>query len=160
MLFRSGKIVDIYNGQGITEDVHTTDNMDGVDHTLRYMKQDFEGLIFTNFVDFDAKYGHRRDVKGYRDALEAIDVRLSEIMEAMEPTDLLMITADHGNDPAYKGTDHTREYVPLLVYGETVKPDVNLSTRATFADIAATISDIFGVPSTGFGTSFYTEIKK
>lgn len=155
-----GKIVDIYNGQGITEDVHTHDNMDGVDQTLAYMKDDFKGLIFTNFVDFDAKFGHRRDVNGYRDALEAIDKRLPEILEAMRPTDLLMITADHGNDPAYKGTDHTREYVPFLAYGQGVKPGVNLGTRATFADIAATLSEVLGVKSTGFGTSFAKEILK
>lgn len=155
-----GKIVDIYNGQGITEDVHTKDNMDGVDHTLNYMKDDFKGLIFTNFVDFDAKYGHRRDIPGYRDALEAIDKRLPEIMAAMKPTDLLMITADHGNDPAYKGTDHTREYVPLLVYGDAVKANVNLGTRDAFADIAATLSEIFEIKSTGFGKSFAKEILK
>lgn len=155
-----GKIVDIYNGQGITHDVHTKDNMDGVDHTLSYMKDDFKGMIFTNFVDFDAKFGHRRDVNGYRNALEEIDKRLPEIIAAMKPTDLLMITADHGNDPAYKGTDHTREYVPLMVYGDQVKAGVNLKTRSTFADIAATIAEIFNVKGTGFGTSFLSEIKK
>jgi phosphopentomutase len=155
-----GKIVDIYNGAGITHDVHTVSNMDGVDHTLNYMKDDFKGLIFTNFVDFDAKFGHRRNVKGYASALEELDARLPEILNAMKEDDLLIITADHGNDPTYKGTDHTREYVPLLVYGDAVKAGVDLGTRTTFADIAATLSDVFNVPKTVIGTSFMNEIIK
>lgn len=155
-----GKIVDIYNGAGITHDVHTHDNMDGVDQTLNYMKDDFKGLIFTNFVDFDAKFGHRRNVPGYAKALEDIDARLPEIISAMKKDDILIITADHGNDPSYKGTDHTREYVPLLVYGDTIKANVDLGTRTTFADIAATLSDIFNVPKTAIGVSFKDEIIK
>jgi len=153
-----GKIVDIYNGAGITEDVHTHDNMDGVEQTLMYMKQDFKGLIFTNFVDFDAKFGHRRDIPGYAEALVEMDQRLPEILGALKEDDLLIITADHGNDPAYKGSDHTREFVPLLVYGKHIKAGVNLGTRATFADIAASISEVMKVPSTGFGTSFMHEL--
>ncbi|NPE21948.1 phosphopentomutase [Fusibacter sp. A1] len=155
-----GKIVDIYNGAGITHDVHTHDNMDGVDQTLNYMKDDFKGLIFTNFVDFDAKFGHRRNVAGYAKALEDIDARLPEIISAMNKDDILIITADHGNDPSYKGTDHTREYVPLLVYGDAIKANVDLGTRTTFADIAATLSDIFNVPKTAIGVSFKDEIIK
>lgn len=155
-----GKIVDIYNEQGITEDVHTKDNMDGVDWTLKYMAEDFKGLIFTNFVDFDAKFGHRRNIDGYRDALQEMDARLPEIFDALKEDDLLIVTADHGNDPAYKGTDHTREYVPLLVYGEKVKSGVDLGTRETFADIAATLSDLFNVKKTPIGTSFKTDILK
>lgn len=155
-----GKISDIYNNMGITEDVHTHDNMDGVDHTLNYMKDDFKGLIFTNFVDFDAKFGHRRDVIGYGKALEEMDRRLPEIINNLRSDDLLIITADHGNDPGYKGSDHTREFVPLLVFGEMVKAGVDLGTRETFADIAATISDVFSVKAPSIGTSFLSEIKK
>ncbi len=146
-----GKIVDIYNGCGITHDIHTKSNMDGVDQTIKYMKDDFKGLIFTNLVDFDAKYGHRRDVVGYAKAIEAFDLRLPEIINAMNDDDILFLTADHGNDPTYTGTDHTREYVPFIAYGKAIKSGVNLGTRKTFGDIAATIADIFGVtmPSNG-----------
>ena len=155
-----GKIVDIYDGEGITDDVHTKDNMDGVNQTLNYMKEDFNGILFTNLVDFDAKFGHRRDVPGYRQAIEEVDARLPEMMAAMKPTDILILLADHGNDPAYKGSDHTREYIPLLVYGDAVKAGVDLGTRKTFADVAATVSDILGIPATAYGTSFKSEILK
>ncbi|MDH8677068.1 phosphopentomutase [Fusibacter bizertensis] len=155
-----GKIVDIYDGEGITDDVHTKDNMDGVDQTLNYMKADFEGILFTNLVDFDAKFGHRRDVAGYRNAIEEVDARLPELMGAMKANDLMIILADHGNDPAYKGTDHTREYIPLLIFGEQVKAGTNIGTRKTFADVAATVSDILGISSTPYGTSFKNEILK
>lgn len=155
-----GKIVDIYDGEGITDDVHTKDNMDGVDQTLNYMKDDFEGILFTNLVDFDAKFGHRRDVAGYRNAIEEVDARLPELMGAMKSNDLMIILADHGNDPAYKGTDHTREYIPLLIFGDQVKAGTNIGTRKTFADVAATVSDILGISSTPYGTSFKSEILK
>ena len=155
-----GKIVDIYDGEGITHDVHTKDNMDGVDQTLNYLKEDFKGILFTNLVDFDAKYGHRRDVAGYRQAIEEVDARLPELFNAMKPSDLLIILADHGNDPAYSGTDHTREYIPLLIYGDAVKAGTNIGTRQTFADVAATVSDILGIPATANGTSFKNEILK
>ncbi len=155
-----GKIVDIYDGEGITHDVHTKDNMDGVDQTLNYLKEDFKGILFTNLVDFDAKFGHRRDVAGYRQAIEEVDARLPELFEAMKPSDLLIILADHGNDPAYSGTDHTREYIPLLIYGDAVKAGTNIGTRQTFADVAATVSDILGIPATANGTSFKNEILK
>lgn len=153
-----GKIVDIYDGEGITEDVHTKDNMDGVDQTIKYLKESFEGILFTNLVDFDAKYGHRRDVAGYRKALEEVDARLPEIMSSMKASDLLIILADHGNDPAYIGSDHTREYIPILIYGEQVKAGANIGTRKTFADVAATVSDILSIPATPYGTSFKSEI--
>lgn len=153
-----GKIVDIYDGEGITEDVHTKDNMDGVDQTIRFMKEDFKGILFTNLVDFDAKFGHRRDVDGYRKALEEVDARFPEMMSLMKDDDLLIVLADHGNDPAYKGSDHTREYIPILIYGNQVKKGVDIGTRKTFADIAATISDILEIPATPYGTSFKNEI--
>ena len=149
-----GKIVDIFNGNGITESVHTVSNMDGVDKTIEYLKTDFKGILFTNLVDFDAKFGHRRNVEGYKKALEEFDRRIPEILETMKDDDMLIITADHGNDPTYKGTDHTREYIPLLVYGKKIKKNINLGTRKTFADIAATISDILKIDSTGNGESF------
>lgn len=155
-----GKIVDIYDGEGITHDVHTKDNMDGVDQTLNYMKDDFKGILFTNLVDFDAKYGHRRDVAGYRKALEDVDARLPELFSAMKPTDLLILLADHGNDPAYQGSDHTREFIPLLIYGDEVKKGTNIGTRKTFADVAATVSDILNIKATPYGTSFKNEILK
>lgn len=155
-----GKIVDIYDGEGITHDVHTKDNMDGVDQTLNYMKEDFKGILFTNLVDFDAKYGHRRDVAGYRKALEDVDARLPELFGAMKPTDLLILLADHGNDPAYEGSDHTREFIPLLIYGDQVKKGTNIGTRKTFADVAATVSDILDIKATPYGTSFKNEILK
>ena len=155
-----GKIADIYDGEGITDDVHTKDNMDGVDQTLNYLKEDFEGILFTNLVDFDAKFGHRRDIPGYRLALEEVDARIPEIMAAMKPTDMMIILADHGNDPAYKGSDHTREYIPLLIYGESIKAGVNIGTRKTFADVAATVSDILNISATPYGVSFKNEILK
>lgn len=155
-----GKIVDIYDGEGITNDVHTKDNMDGVDKTLDYLKDDFNGILFTNLVDFDAKYGHRRDIPGYRQALEDLDSRLPELMNAMKKEDMLIIMADHGNDPSYKGTDHTREYIPLLIYGDEIKAGVNIGTRKTFADVAATVSDILGIKATPYGSSFKNEILK
>lgn len=153
-----GKIVDIFNGQGITKAVRTVSNMDGVDKLLEVMKEDFTGLSFTNLVDFDAVYGHRRNVEGYKEALEEFDARIPELMDAMRSTDLLMITADHGNDPTYKGTDHTREYVPLLVYSPQLNEPKEL--KATyFSDIAATISDNFNVKQTENGQSFLQQLK-
>ena len=155
-----GKIEDIFNQQGITEAIHTHDNMDGVNQTINYMKKETKGLIFTNLVDFDSKYGHRRDVEGYKNALEEFDARIPEIIESMNDNDILIINADHGNDPAYKGTDHTREYIPLLVYGKNIKSGINLGTRKSFADIGATVADILNVCKTEHGTSFKNEIMK
>lgn len=140
-----GKIKDIFAGRGITEAVYTTGNADGIQKTLEYLEKDFEGLCFVNLVDFDMLYGHRRDVDGYAEALSYFDGKLPEIMAKMGPEDILMITADHGCDPAYSATtDHTREYVPFVMYGEQITP-VNLGTRKTFADIGATVLQYFGI---------------
>lgn len=153
-----GKINDIFNGQGITASVRTRSNMDGVDQLLNVMKKDFVGLSFTNLVDFDALYGHRRDVVGYAHAIEDFDLRIPEIVELMDEDDLLMITADHGNDPTFPGTDHTREYVPLLVYSKKMNQHGALS-QGHYADISATIAENFGVPKTENGKSFLTQLK-
>lgn len=155
-----GKIEDIFNKQGITEAIHTKDNMDGVDQTINYMKKDNKGLIFTNLVDFDSKYGHRRDVEGYKNALEEFDARIPEILENMKDDDILIINSDHGNDPTYKGTDHTREYIPILIYGKNVAKGYNLGTRSCFADIGATVADILNVDFPKNGKSFKNEIIK
>ncbi|MEG2983450.1 MAG: phosphopentomutase [Paraclostridium sp.] len=155
-----GKIEDIFNKQGITEAIHTKDNMDGVDQTINYMKKDNNGLIFTNLVDFDSKYGHRRDVNGYKNALEEFDARIPEILENMKDDDILIINSDHGNDPTYKGTDHTREYIPILVYGKSLVNGYDLGTRTSFADIGATVADILGVELPKNGISFKSEIIK
>ena len=152
-----GKINDIFNGQGITDSVRTKSNMDGVDQLLNVMKQDFTGLSFTNLVDFDALYGHRRDVVGYAHAIEDFDLRIPEILDAMADDDLLMITADHGNDPTFTGTDHTREYVPLLVYSKQFKGQGQLP-QGHYADISATIAENFAVPATENGESFLNHL--
>ncbi|MGV8145038.1 MAG: phosphopentomutase [Alkaliphilus sp.] len=149
-----GKIEDIFNSKGITKALHTKSNMSGVNATIESLKKESKGIIFTNLVDFDAKYGHRRNPEGYRAALEEFDNRVPEILSAMKSEDVLIITADHGNDPTFKGTDHTREYVPVLVYGEKIKNNVNLGTRKSFADIASTISEFLKIPNTGVGESF------
>ncbi len=153
-VYAIGKIEDIFDGKGITKAVHTESNMDGVDKTISALNDDFEGLIFTNLVDFDAKYGHRRDPKGYGRAIEDFDNRLSEILNALKKEDVLILTADHGNDPTFKGSDHTREYVPILVYGEMIKSGVNLGTLDSFADIGATTADILQVKMPKYGKSF------
>ena len=155
-----GKIHDIFAGIGTTEHVYNTSNANGMEHTLRYAGQDFEGLCFVNLVDFDMLFGHRRDIDGYAKALSAFDAWLPTLLEQLGDEDIVMITADHGCDPAYTATtDHTREYVPLLVLGKAVKP-VNLGTRSTFADIAATVADLLGVDYTCPGTSFAKEVLK
>ncbi|ENH96240.1 phosphopentomutase [Gracilibacillus halophilus YIM-C55.5] len=154
-----GKIADIYDGEGITQAFRTTSNMDGMDKLLTTMDMDFTGLSFLNLVDFDAKYGHRRDPIGYGEALEAFDARLPEVFDKLRSDDLLMITADHGNDPVHHGTDHTREYVPLLVYHQGIKEGSHLSLRETFADIGETVAENFHVNSPKNGTSFLHEVK-
>ncbi len=153
-----GKIEDIYDGEGITESYRQEDNVDGMNNYIAYAKNDFKGLAFLNLVDFDAKYGHRRDPKGYKEALETFDAQLKPLMEEIKEDDLLIITADHGNDPTHTGTDHTREYVPLFIYNPTLKGGP-INERDTFADIAATISDNFNVKAPKYGTSFLKEIK-
>lgn len=153
-----GKIHDIFNGQGCTKSIHTESNMDGVDKTLETMKEDFKGLVFTNLVEFDSLYGHRRDACGYGSAIMEFDKRLPEIIDAMHEEDVLIITADHGNDPVHSGFDHTREYVPVLIYGKTLKSGINLGTRSTFADCGQTVSDYLGVKNTTIGKSFLKEL--
>lgn len=140
-----GKINDIFAGKGITEYVYTSGNEEGIDRTLEYLDKDFEGLCFINLVDFDMLYGHRNDVDGYARALTCFDEKLPEIMDKMREHDILMITADHGCDPGYvRSTDHSREYTPLLIYGEQIDP-INYGTRDTFADIGATVLNYFGI---------------
>lgn len=139
-----GKIVDIFAESGVTRYVRTHNNTEGMERAIEALHADFEGLCFVNLVDTDMIYGHRRDVQGYGDALTSFDVQLGRFVQDMRPTDLLIITADHGCDPGFRGTDHTREYVPLLVYGVGVRPQ-NLGTRATFADVAATTAACFGL---------------
>ena len=153
-----GKIEDIYDGEGITESQRQEDNVDGMNNYIAYAKKDFLGLAFLNLVDFDAKYGHRRDSKGYKEALETFDSQLNPLLEQITEDDLLIITADHGNDPTHTGTDHTREYVPLLIYNPKLTGGP-ISERDTFADVAATISENFNVKFPPYGTSFLGELK-
>lgn len=149
-----GKINDIYDGEGVTEAVRTTSNMDGMDQLIRSMSKDFTGISFLNLVDFDALFGHRRDPEGYGKALEEYDERLPEVLSNLEKDDLLIITADHGNDPIHQGTDHTREYVPLLVYSKKMASGKELPIGKTFANIGATIADNFKVKMPAAGESF------
>lgn len=154
-----GKIEDIFAGRGITDAVHTKDNMDGMDKTLDYMKKIKDGLIFTNLVEFDSKWGHRNDYINYGKGLEEFDVRLKEVMDVSKDTDMIVITADHGCDPTTKGTDHTREDVPLLIYGKGLKKGVNLGIRDTFADTGATVLEIMGIEDKlPIGESFLKDI--
>lgn len=154
-----GKIADIYDGEGITKSLRTKSNMDGMDKLNDTVGMDFTGLSFLNLVDFDALFGHRRDPAGYGKALEEYDNRLTEVLEKLTEDDLLIITADHGNDPIHHGTDHTREYVPLLVYSPKLKEGNQLPIRDTFADVGATIADNFNVKMPAYGKSFLTELK-
>ena len=155
-----GKIYDIFAGRGTTEHVYNKSNADGMAHTLHYADQDFTGLCFVNLVDFDMNFGHRRDPDGYAKALSEFDAWLPSLLEKLGDEDIVMITADHGCDPRYTATtDHTREYVPLIVLGKQVKP-VNLGTRASFADIAATVAELLGVELSTPGESFAKEIVK
>ena len=153
-----GKIHDIFAGYGDTEYVYNKSNANGMEHTLNFADRDFTGLCFVNLVDFDMQFGHRRDIPGYAKALNEFDAWLPSLLEKLGEEDLVLITADHGCDPAYTATtDHTREYVPLLILGKAVKP-VNLGTRASFADIAATVTELLGVSYETEGKSFAKEI--
>jgi len=153
-----GKIEDLFAGRGITRAIHTASDDEGVDHVLRQMDETTQGLIFTNLVDFDTLYGHRNDVEGYARNLERFDVRLSELLPRLGSGDLLVVTADHGNDPTTPSTDHSREYVPLLVTGPRVCGGADLGTRQTFADLGQTLAEVFGVGRLAHGTSFLREI--
>lgn len=154
-----GKINDIYDGEGVTEAIRTTSNMDGMDKMVAIAKKDFTGMSFLNLVDFDALYGHRRDPLGYGQALEEYDARLPELFEQLNENDLLIITADHGNDPIHHGTDHTREYVPLLVYSKRLSHGEELPQGKTFANIGATIAENFQVKKPLIGESFLKNVK-
>jgi phosphopentomutase len=154
-----GKIHDIYDGEGVTKSMRTVSNMDGMDKLIESLDMDFTGLSFVNLVDFDALFGHRRDPIGYGKALEEYDARLPEVFAKMKEDDLLIITADHGNDPVHPGTDHTREYVPLIVYSPQMKEGSALPIRQTFADLGATIAENFHVKMPNYGQSFLQELK-
>ena len=154
-----GKISDIFAGRGVTRSTGVNEsNADGMEKTLRIQQEDFTGLCFVNLVDFDMTYGHRRDIAGYARATTEFDVQLGTFMERMREDDVLMITADHGCDPGAPGTDHTREYVPLLVYGAQIRKGVNLGTYPTFAMIGATVADMFGAELTTKGESLLPRV--
>lgn len=154
-----GKIYDIFAGQAVDHTVSITSNEDGMEKTLAWMEEDFNGLCFVNLVDFDMMYGHRNDIDGYANAATVFDRQLGQFMEKMRQDDVLIITADHGCDPGFKGTDHSREYTPMLIYGAPVKPGVSIGTRKTFADIAATVLEMLGVEERLDGTSYWNEVK-
>lgn len=155
-----GKIFDIFAGKNVQTTVSIKNNVDGMDKTLEIQKEDFNGLCFVNLVDFDMLYGHRNDIDGYANAATVFDEQLGEFLKNMRDDDVLMITADHGCDPGFKGTDHSRECVPMMMYGKSVKAGVNLGTRNTFSDMAATVLDMFGIQGGTEGTSFWGEVKK
>lgn len=152
-----GKIASIYDSVGVTEDLTAKNNQQSIDQTIQALGENTRGLIFSNLVDFDMLYGHRRDTEGFARALEHFDSNLPQIEAAMREDDLMIITADHGNDPTFPGTDHTREYAPLLAYGKTARPDVNLGTRASLADIGQTVAANFGLRLTA-GESFLSQL--
>lgn len=153
-----GKIASIYDSNGVTQDLTAKNNEQSINQTIQALQQDSRGLIFSNLVDFDMLYGHRRDTEGFAKALEHFDARLPEIEAAMRADDVIMITADHGNDPTFPGSDHTREYAPLLVYGKRARPGVNLGSRASLADIGQTIANNFGLRLTA-GESFLSQLQ-
>lgn len=153
-----GKIEDLFAGRGLTVRDHTETNRDGMEVTLRWLERDFTGLLFVNLVEFDMLWGHRRDSQGYAQALREVDDWFGQVRQKMQPTDAIFFTADHGVDPTYRGTDHTRETVPLLAYGEPVKAGVNLGLRPTYADLGQTLAQAFGIEPLDAGTSFAHEI--
>lgn len=154
-----GKISDIFDGEGITASEPTKSNADGIQRTIEALDEPFRGLLFTNLVDFDSLYGHRRDPQGYAAALEEFDAAVPDLLSRIGPEDLLVITADHGNDPTHPGTDHTREYVPVLLYSPAFRKPGELTARATFSDLGATIADNFGVTAPPNGSSFLSELE-
>jgi phosphopentomutase len=154
-----GKIADIFSGRGIAQSYKTRDNQEGIDILVEVTAWGDGDLVFANLVDFDMLFGHRNDAEGYARALEQADTGIGRVVEAMKPQDILIITADHGCDPTFPGTDHTREYVPLLVYGRGIRQGVDLGTRATFADVAASVADMLGVGYQCQGTSFWHEVR-
>lgn len=155
-----GKIYDIFAGKGVSKSIPTKGNTDGINRLFEAQEMDFNGLCFVNLVDFDMLYGHRNDVDGYAKAAVEFDIALGKFMENMRDEDILMITADHGCDPGFKGTDHSREYTPMLMYGKDVRHGVDLGTRPSFADIGKTILEIFGIDGEIQGESFWKEVQK
>ena len=153
-----GKIEDLFAGRGLTRRDHTETNSDGMKATLHWLEQDFNGLLFVNLVEFDMLWGHRRDSEGYAQALRDVDTWFAQVQEVMRPEDAIFFTADHGVDPTYHGTDHTREQVPLLAFGVPVQAGVNLGTRSTFADLGQTLAQAFAVGQLAAGTSFAHEL--
>lgn len=154
-----GKISDIFAGRGVTRHIAMDGNEDGMEKTIATLAEDFTGLCFVNLVDFDMKYGHRRDVEGYARALSSFDRQLARFLDGMRPDDVLIVTADHGCDPGFRGSDHTREYVPLLVCGAGVRANVALGTRASFADIGASVAEMFGAALSTKGESFWRGVR-
>jgi phosphopentomutase len=154
-----GKIEDLFAGRGLSYSIHTKSNREGLEETLDAIQNDITGLIFTNLVDFDMLWGHRNDPDGYYRGLREVDQFIPNLMDALKPDDVLVFTADHGCDPTTPSTDHSREYVPILIYGDTLKGDVNIGRRETFADLAATVAEYFGFEGTGAGESFWNLIK-
>ena len=152
-----GKIDDLFSGRGITRSIHTNGNTDGISKTINAIKNADEDLIFVNLVDFDMLYGHRNNIEGYARALEEFDSKLPEIMNLLKQNDILILTADHGNDPSTVSTDHSREYIPILIYGKELKQN-DLGIRETYSDISATILDLFNLPKLENGTSFKNDI--
>lgn len=155
-----GKIYDIFAGKSVEESYKMEDNIDGMNITLDLCDKDFNGLCFVNLVDFDMIYGHRNDVDGYANAASEFDKQLGQMMDKLREDDIVIITADHGCDPSTESTDHSREYVPMIIFGDKIKAGIDLKTRNTFADIGKTIADIFGIESPIPGTSFYKEVSK
>jgi len=153
-----GKIEDLFAGRGLTQRDHTETNKDGMAATLRWLERDFTGLLFVNLVEFDMLWGHRRDSRGYGQALQDVDSWFAQVQQAMQPADAILFTADHGVDPTYRGSDHTREQVPLLAYGQPVRTGINLGMRSTFADLGQTLAQAFQVMPLSAGTSFAQEI--
>jgi phosphopentomutase len=157
-VYATGKIDDLFGNRGISKTHHTVDNEDSIQGAIDFLQKDFSGLLFSNLIEFDMIYGHRNDTRGYAEKLEAFDRRIPQIRAAMRPGDIAMIVADHGVDPTTPSTDHSREYIPLLVFGEKVKNSVNLGVRASFSDVAATIAEVFDLEPPEIGASFLKEI--
>jgi phosphopentomutase len=153
-----GKIEDLFAGRGITSAVHTKSDDDGMNEVERALRTTVEGLVFANLVDFDTVYGHRNDVEGYAANLERFDSRLAALLPRLTPTDLLIVTADHGNDPSTPSTDHSREHVPVFVYGEAVRAGTDIGVRSTFADLGQTIAEVFRVGPLDHGVSFLKDL--
>ncbi|MAT41131.1 MAG: phosphopentomutase [Anaerolineaceae bacterium] len=159
-VYATGKIDDLFGNRGISVSNHTTNNVHSMVAAIEFLKQDFDGLLFANLIEFDQIFGHRNDPKGYATALENFDAEIVNIVEAMKDTDIAMVVADHGVDPTTASTDHSREYIPLLVFGKPVKEGIDLGIRETFADVGATIADIFNLPKPEIGQSFLAEIQR